>query len=169
MLVDDGRVLDRHFPARERDETRAESGVALVQRRAPERLHRGDPTRNRAVLVTVVESRMSPSVERVAEIESLFRNVNERIATAATNYEVESAEFFCECHDPACGARINVPLEEYEDVRADGTLFVHAPDHVEPTFERVVAETPRYAIVRKVGRQLAALVRRLDTRRRSTD
>jgi hypothetical protein len=169
MLVDDGRVLDGHLPARERDETRAESGVALVQRRAPERLHRGDPTRNREVLVTVIEPRMSPSSKRVAEIESLFRNVNERIATAATNYEVESAEFFCECHDPACGARVFVPLEQYEDVRSDGTLFVHAPDHVEPEFERVVAETPRYAVVRKVGRRLAAMVRRLDPRRRPAD
>src|SRR4029453_4719605 len=106
MLVDDRRVLDGHLPARERDETRAESGVALVQRRAPERLHRGDPTRNREGLLTVEQRRMSPSEERVAEIESLFRNVNERIATAATHYQVVSAEFFCECHDPACGARV---------------------------------------------------------------
>jgi hypothetical protein len=116
--------------------------------------------------VTVVERRMNPSEERVAEIESLFRNVNERIATAATDYEVDSAEFFCECHDPACGGRVTVPLEEYEDVRADGSLFLHAPDHVEPEFERVVAKTPRYAVVRKVGRSLAALVLRLDPRGR---
>src|SRR6185295_9472895 len=129
MLVHDGCVLDGHLPARKRDETRAESGVALVKRRAPERLHRGDPTRNREVLVTVVERTMSLPVERIAEIESLFRNVNERIATAAANYEVQSAEFFCECHDPACGARVTVPLDEYEDVRAQSTLFVHAPDH----------------------------------------
>jgi hypothetical protein len=114
--------------------------------------------------VTVVERRMSPSEDRVAEIESLFRNVNERIATAATDYEVESAEFFCECHDPACGARVTVPLEEYEGVRADGALFLHAPDHVEPKFERVVAKTPRYAVVRKVGRALSTFVRRLDPR-----
>jgi hypothetical protein len=166
MLVDDGRVLNGHLPARERDETRAESGVALVQRRAPERLHRGDPTRNREVLVTVEQRGMSPSEERVAEIESLFRNANERIATAATDYQVVSAEFFCECHDPACGARVTVPLEEYEVVRADGALFLHAPEHVEPSFERVVAKTPRYAVVRKVGRQLAQMVLRLDPRRR---
>ena len=40
MLVADRRVLNRHFPSGERHEARAESGVALVQRRAPERLHR---------------------------------------------------------------------------------------------------------------------------------
>jgi hypothetical protein len=40
VLAHDGRVLDRHLPAGKGDETRAECGVALVQRRAPERLHR---------------------------------------------------------------------------------------------------------------------------------
>jgi hypothetical protein len=83
VLGHDGRVLHRHLPTRERDETRAESGVALVQRRAPERLHRADPIRNREPLVTLVCSRMGPSEQRIGEIESLFRNVNERIAAAA--------------------------------------------------------------------------------------
>jgi hypothetical protein len=109
---------------------------------------------------------MARSQERIAEIESLFRNVNERIATAADNYEVESAEFFCECHDPACGERVLVPLDEYERVRADGTRFVHAIEHVEPEFERVVERRPRYAVVEKFGRRLTELVHRLDPRRR---
>jgi hypothetical protein len=47
VLAHDGRVLHRHLPAGEGDEARAESGVPLVQRRAPERLHRGDPIANR--------------------------------------------------------------------------------------------------------------------------
>jgi hypothetical protein len=51
-------------------------------------------------------------------------------------------------------------------VRADGALFLHAPDHVEPEFERIIAKTPRYAVVRKFGRHLAELVLRLDPRRR---
>src|SRR5262245_40369119 len=40
MLVGDARVLHRHLPARERDETGAECGMSLVQWRAPKRLHR---------------------------------------------------------------------------------------------------------------------------------
>jgi hypothetical protein len=111
---------------------------------------------------------MATSEERIAEIESLFRNVNERIATAADNYKVESAEFFCECHDPACGERVVVPLDDYERVRADGTRFVHATEHVEPEFERVVAGRPRYAVVEKFGRRLTELVHRLDPRRGPT-
>jgi hypothetical protein len=108
---------------------------------------------------------MTRSEERIAEIESLFRNVNERIATAAENYKVESAEFFCECHDPACSERVVVPLDEYERVRSEGTRFVHASKHVEPEFERVVARRPRYAVVEKFGRRLTEIVHRLDPRR----
>jgi hypothetical protein len=109
---------------------------------------------------------MAPSEERVGEIQSLFRNVNERIASAAERYEVESAEFFCECHDPACGVRVVVPLDEYETVRAKSTRFLHAVGHVESEFERVVARRAKYAMVEKFGRTLAAIVRRLDSRAR---
>jgi hypothetical protein len=107
---------------------------------------------------------MPPSEERIGEIESLFRNVNEQIAAAADRFDVEAAEFYCECHDPACGKRVIVPLDEYEQVREKGTRFLHAPGHVERRFERVIARRPRYAIVEKVGRKLASVVRRLDPR-----
>jgi hypothetical protein len=107
---------------------------------------------------------MNPSEERIGEIESLFRNVNERIAAAADRFDVESAEFYCECHDPACGERVVVPLKEYEEVRAESTRFLHAPEHVERRFERIVAHRKRYAVVEKVGHTLAKVVRRLDPR-----
>jgi hypothetical protein len=107
---------------------------------------------------------MTPSEERIGEIESLFRNVNEHIARAADRFDVESAEFYCECHDPDCGERVVVPLEEYEDVRGKPTRFLHASGHVERRFERVVASKGRYAIVEKVGQKLAAVVRRLNPR-----
>jgi hypothetical protein len=110
---------------------------------------------------------MTPSEQRIGEIESLFRTVNEQIAEAADRFDVESAEFYCECHDPACGERIVLPLDEYEAIRAKATRFLHAPDHVEGDFERVVAHRRRYAIVEKLGRTLRAIVRRLDPRTQS--
>jgi hypothetical protein len=110
---------------------------------------------------------MTPSEQRVGEIESLFRNVNEQIAAAADRFDVESAEFYCECHDPSCGERVVVPLDEYQEVREKPTRFLHAPDHVERRFERVVARRGRYAIVEKFGRKLASVVRRLDPRTRT--
>jgi hypothetical protein len=110
---------------------------------------------------------MAPSEQRVGEIESLFRKVNEQIAAAADRFDVESAEFYCECHDPSCGERVVVPLDEYQEVRDKPTRFLHAPDHVERRFERVVARRGRYAIVEKFGRKLASVVRRLDPRTRT--
>jgi hypothetical protein len=100
---------------------------------------------------------MASSEERIGEIQSLFRNVNERIAFAAERYDVESAEFFCECHDPACGARVVVPLDEYETVWEKGTRFLHAVGHLESDFEGVVARRPKSAIVEKFGRTLAEI------------
>jgi hypothetical protein len=90
--------------------------------------------------------------------------VNEHIAAAADRFDVESAEFYCECHDPACGERVVVPLEEYEEVREKPTRFLHAPDHIARRYERVVASKGRYAIVEKAGQKLAAVVRRLNPR-----
>jgi hypothetical protein len=109
---------------------------------------------------------MAPSEDRIGEIESLFRHVNERIPHAADRYEVESAEFFYECYDPACGERLMLTLNEYERVRAESTRFVHAPGHVDPVYERVVARKSLYAVVEKLGRGLATIVRRLDPRHR---
>jgi hypothetical protein len=55
--------------------------------------------------------------------------------------------------------------ERVERVRAESTRFVHAPGHVDPVYERVVARRSRYAVVEKFGRGLATIVRRLDPRR----
>jgi hypothetical protein len=75
---------------------------------------------------------------RIARTESLFHEVNERIAEAAGDLGSDYAEFVCECADPACGERFSALLEEYEEVRADGRRFLVAPGHETPTFEQVV-------------------------------
>jgi hypothetical protein len=108
---------------------------------------------------------MAPSEERIGEIESLFRNVNERIAAAADRFDVESAEFYCECHDPACAASASsTRSRSTRPVREKGKQLLHAPGHVERRFERIVARRSRSAIVEKFGRTLARVARRLDPR-----
>jgi hypothetical protein len=101
---------------------------------------------------------------RLAKTEALFRDVNERIAEASERFDSEEAEFMCECADPSCAERLQVPLEEYEEVRSDATTFVLDPDHVEPRIERVVEQRDGYAVVKKFNETVATWVRRLDPR-----
>jgi len=110
---------------------------------------------------------MSARGERIAKTESLFRSVNERIAEASGQFDggdTEEAVFLCECGDPACSERLEVPLDEYEDVRDDATTFLLDPDHVEPDVETIVRHRRGYAIVKKVDAVVARIVRRLDPR-----
>ena len=104
---------------------------------------------------------------RIARTESLFRNVNERIAESAQRTDGEATAFVCECSDADCTEKVEAPLGVYEDVRSDGTQFLLAPGHEDEQVERVVAERPRYEIVRKVNRVVAAHVRRLNPRART--
>ena len=106
---------------------------------------------------------MSVERERIAKTEALFRNVNEGIAETSEQLESQEGHFICECGDPACTERIEVPVREYERVREDATTFVVEPGHVEAT-ERVVANGRRYAVIRKVDRAMAAIARRLNPR-----
>jgi hypothetical protein len=102
--------------------------------------------------------------ERIAKVEALFRDVNERIAEASERFGSDDAEFMCECADAACAERLEVPLDEYEEVREDATTFVVDPDHVEPDVERIVRHRPGYAVVKKIDAAVARIVRKLDPR-----
>jgi hypothetical protein len=102
--------------------------------------------------------------ELSAKTESLFRDVNERIAETSERFDSEEAHFMCECSDPGCAERLEIPLAEYEQVREDPTTFLLNPEHVEPEIEKVVKHRREYSIVRKVDAVVARIVRRLDPR-----
>ena len=59
-----------------------------------------------------------------------------------------------------------MPLEDYEKVRAHPTRFLVRHGHAELEIEQVVRRRRRYAIVEKVDRVAAAVVRRLNPRTR---
>lgn len=108
---------------------------------------------------------MKPTDEsRIAQTESAFRHVNERIAESAEALDSDETVFVCECADADCQHRLQVPLDEYEEVRADGTHFLVAEGHEESGYERVIEKRRGYAIVEKFRRRLAAMVRRSDPR-----
>jgi hypothetical protein len=101
---------------------------------------------------------------RVAKTEALFREVNERVAERAEEFDSETAEFVCECADPTCTQRIHASLGEYEDVRGEGDTFLVVHGHVERRdMERVIARRDGFQVVQKL-RELGVLVRRLDPR-----
>jgi hypothetical protein len=108
---------------------------------------------------------MREDTTRIAKTESLFRDVNERIAESAGAVGLDDAEFVCECADPTCTERVSVDLGDYEAVRTESTHFLLVPGHELPArIERVIHHAGHYQIVRKVHDAVAAMVRRLDPR-----
>jgi hypothetical protein len=106
--------------------------------------------------------------DRIAKTEALFRDVNERIAEASEKFDADEAEFMCECSDPGCAERLEVSLDEYEQVRQNATTFLLDPDHVRPEVERIVEHRRGYAIVKKVDQAVARIVQQLNPRTEST-
>ena len=108
---------------------------------------------------------MATEINRIARTESLFRDVNERIAETAENLGSEDAVFVCECADAGCDERLPAPLDEYQQVRADGVRFLVAHGHEEADYELVLYRNHEYQVVAKSkNRWLAEAVEELDPR-----
>ena len=106
---------------------------------------------------------MNDNVKR-AQTESLFRDLNERIAESAQRFDAETANFVCECADPACAHRLEASLDEYEEVREKGDTFLLAPGHAHRDIERVVHDRGRFQIVKKIQKTVRETVLRLNPR-----
>jgi hypothetical protein len=106
----------------------------------------------------------SEEVQRIAHTESVFREVNERIAEGAARFESDDAEFMCECADAGCTERLATSLADYEDVRSEGTTFLLAPGHEDRRVETVVQDEGTHAIVEKRHPKLVPLVLASDPR-----
>ena len=102
--------------------------------------------------------------DRIARTQSLFREVNERIAETAERFDSDDAEFVCECADPTCTDRIDTSIEQYESVRSDGATFLLTPGHEDERVEQIVAAEKGMTIVEKRHPSVAPLVRALDPR-----
>jgi len=88
---------------------------------------------------------------RIAENESRFRDVNERLEADLKRIPDDgtAADFVCECGSADCALPIPLTLAEYERVRGDALLFVVVPGHQIEDAEDVVGTTERYVVVRK--------------------
>ena len=102
--------------------------------------------------------------ERIAKTEALFRNVNEGINEASGRLDTDDGRFVCECGDPDCTDRIEMPLDEYEAVRDHPTRFVVSPGHVKGPIEKVVKRRRAYSVIEKIDRAVARIARQLNPR-----
>ena len=90
---------------------------------------------------------MEERERRVGENEAVFREVNEQIrGLAGTHSELS---IVCECGRLGCVEAITLPLEEYERVRSESTLFAVVPGHELADVEHVVEEHEGYSVIRK--------------------
>jgi hypothetical protein len=101
--------------------------------------------------------------ERAARNEALFREVNERIATAGSGFDATTLRVICECSRTSCAETFDVRVDEYEAIRARGDRFGVLAPHVDPEIERVIEEKEGFVVVEKLASG-AQVARRLDPR-----
>jgi hypothetical protein len=73
------------------------------------------------------------------------------------------AVYRCECGSNGCEAIVELPLAEYEHVRAHPERFLVAPGHDQHEVDRVVFTGARYVVVETDG-EAAEIARDLDPR-----
>ncbi|MES1247497.1 MAG: hypothetical protein ABUS54_07485 [Actinomycetota bacterium] len=85
----------------------------------------------------------------------MFRAINERIRELAARFDQSAADalaFVCECADETCVERVELTMQQYDDVRAIPARFVVVPGHeATPLVERVIYRNDDFVIVRKIG------------------
>lgn len=100
---------------------------------------------------------------RNAEIQALYREVNERIAALSRAWDVPTLLLLCECGSAVCSERVELPRDAYERVRAHATHFVLRHGHQDPGVEDVVLSRDDFLVVANYG-EAASIARRTDPR-----
>jgi hypothetical protein len=94
---------------------------------------------------------MTPQEDRMRENESLFRMANQRLHEQIRGGVPGDrlVPFLCECADDLCMARMEMTLDDYRRLCADGEVFGVLPGHVAENGEVVVRDLDSYHVVRK--------------------
>lgn len=90
-------------------------------------------------------------VARKARNQALFREVNERIAEVAADFDAvapEKQDFVCECSQIGCTQLVQLPMAAYAQIRSDAAEFVVLSGHEDPDHETVVERHDGYVIAR---------------------
>jgi hypothetical protein len=104
------------------------------------------------------------TAEKIARTEAIFREVNERIAETAGRFDAEETAFVCECADTHCTHRVQLSLDDYEEVREHGARFVVVAGHEDERVEAVTEEVGPHAVIEKHHPLVRPLVIALDPR-----
>lgn len=78
--------------------------------------------------------------------QTLLRQANDLVLGLCGRDPVDVAEFVCECGEPGCARTLLVTLREYAEIRADPTLIIVAPEHLQAGHEPVY-RCPGYVVV----------------------
>jgi hypothetical protein len=113
---------------------------------------------------TAKVARVDERERRMAENETLFREVNERVDETTADF-VSTNEYFCECANADCTFRIKLTHAQYASIRADPKQFVVLPLHFTPEVETLVVKNEGHWLVRKTG-EAGDYVEKLDPRSR---
>jgi len=106
------------------------------------------------IVAKVDETRRRGSSRRVTPVNQGFRDANEKIAKAASEYErVEQVPFICECATESCTVIVRLSLAEYEEVRSAPTRFFVAPGHqASEGVVSILEDREGYVVLEKKGR-----------------
>jgi hypothetical protein len=94
--------------------------------------------------------------KRVAQNETLVREVNERVEEVASSFANHDEEdrpigFVCECGRSDCTEPIEITRAKYDSVRSNPLRFFVLHGHEDESVERVVERTERFLVVVKLG------------------
>lgn len=99
-----------------------------------------------------------------AQVQALYRDVNERIATISRTFDTAGQlEILCECGHAGCTERVGIEDADYEPVRGQATHFAVLEGHHDQSVEDVIERRDGYLIVANYG-AAATVARRTDHR-----
>ena len=99
-------------------------------------------------------------LERIALNEASRRRLNGRKAEWMDS-GLPTAGFRCECGQTHCDSRLQLSLEQWDEVHSRSDRFLVMPEHVADDVEVVVAEYSNFWLIQKQG-EAEEIVEKLD-------
>jgi hypothetical protein len=103
---------------------------------------------------------MSERERKLTENEAVFRAFNEGVRDVEGRVGSGSTiEVVCECSDAHCDERIQLPVEEYADIRSNPVRFAVKVGHDVAAVEEILRQGDAYAVIEKRSGHAADIAR----------